>query len=41
MKYSLVDKQKKKEVAEGSKVKLQITKVIVTDENIISTVKLI
>ena len=41
MKYSLTDKVKGREVTEGSKVKVQITKVIVTDESIISSVKLL
>ena len=40
-KYSLIDSVKKRRLVEGSKVKLQITKVIVTDENIISSVKLL
>jgi hypothetical protein len=40
-KYWLSDKAKGREVREGSRVKAQITKVIVTDESIICTVKML
>ena len=41
VKYTLIDKAKSREMQEGSKVKLQIMKVIVTDDSIISTVTLL
>jgi hypothetical protein len=41
VRYSLFDRAKQREIQQGTKVKVQITKVIVTDESIISTVKFI
>lgn len=41
VKFSLMDKKKGKDLQEGDLIRLQITKVIVTDENIISTVKML